>query len=57
MRVIRHKTAREFLERAGESLEQAEAENNLLLGISKYYEINPALTNVNRRHVSVGIRG
>jgi uncharacterized protein len=38
MKVIRHKTATEFLERAGEWLERAEAENNLILGISKYIE-------------------
>jgi hypothetical protein len=37
MNVTQHKTAREFLERAGEWLEWAEAENNLILGISKYF--------------------
>jgi hypothetical protein len=53
MIVTQHKTAREFLERAGESLERAEAENNLLLGISKYYEINPGRTNVNPYFLTV----
>jgi uncharacterized protein len=47
MMVIRHKTAEEFLDRAGERLRRAEAENNLLLGISKYYEINAGRANVN----------
>jgi predicted GNAT family acetyltransferase len=45
--VIQHSAAGGFLERAGEWLERAEAENNLILGISKYYETNPRQTNVN----------
>src|SRR5882762_2617064 len=40
MNLTQHKTAREFLERAGEWLEWAEAENNLILGISKYFVTN-----------------
>lgn len=47
MNVVRHKTAREFLERAGEWLERAEAENNLLLGISKYFLTNERRLDVN----------
>ena len=45
--VLQHKTAGEFLERSGEWLERAEAENNLLLGISKYFVTNLSRTNVN----------
>jgi predicted GNAT family acetyltransferase len=45
--VVQHKTAAEFLERSGEWLERAEAENNLLLGISRYFETNPNQTDVN----------
>jgi predicted GNAT family acetyltransferase len=45
--VIRHKTAREFLERAGEWLERAEAENNLILGISRYFVTNEGRAQVN----------
>lgn len=47
MDVVRHKTAGEFLERSGEWLERAEAENNLLLGISRYFVTNPSQTDVN----------
>ena len=47
MNVIRHKTAREFLERAGEWLEQAEAENNLIPGISRYFVTNEGRAQVN----------
>jgi predicted GNAT family acetyltransferase len=36
MKVVRHKSAREFLDRAGAWLEQAEIENNLILGIASY---------------------
>jgi predicted GNAT family acetyltransferase len=39
--------AGEFLERSGEWLERAEAENNLLLGISRYFVTNPSQTDVN----------
>lgn len=46
MNVVRHKTAGEFLERAGEWLERAEAENNLILGISKYFVTNGGRVNV-----------
>jgi predicted GNAT family acetyltransferase len=45
--VVRHKTAGKFLERSGEWLERAEAENNLLLGISRYFVTNPSQTDVN----------
>lgn len=38
MKVIRHTTALQFLERAGASLEQAEAENNLILGIAGFFK-------------------
>jgi hypothetical protein len=44
--VIQHKTAAEFLERAGEFLEHAEAENNLILGISKYFVTDEGRANV-----------
>jgi uncharacterized protein len=44
--VIQHKTAGEFLGRAGEWLERAEAENNLILGISKYFVTNEGRANV-----------
>jgi len=37
MNLTQHKTAREFLERAGEWLQRGEAENNLIFGISKYF--------------------
>lgn len=46
MDVIQHKTAAEFLERAGEFLEHAEAENNLILGISKYFVTDEGRANV-----------
>jgi predicted GNAT family acetyltransferase len=38
MKVIRYKTAAEFLSRAKGWLERAEAENNLILGIAIYFE-------------------
>jgi uncharacterized protein len=57
MKVIRHKTATEFLERAGEWLERAEAENNLILGISKYFEINAAQPNSNPYFLTIEDRG
>jgi uncharacterized protein len=38
MKVVRHKTAAEFLSRAKAWLERAEAENNLILGIAAYFE-------------------
>jgi len=37
MQVVRHKTAREFLDRSGTWLEMAEIENNLLIGIAGYF--------------------
>ena len=37
MKVVRHKRAAEFLARAGDWLEQAEAENNLILGITSFF--------------------
>ena len=37
MKVVRHKTAAEFLANAGNCLEQAEAENNLILGIASFF--------------------
>lgn len=37
MIVVRHETAAEFLARAGAWLEQAEVENNLILGIAGYF--------------------
>jgi predicted GNAT family acetyltransferase len=37
MKVVRHNSAREFLDRAGAWLEGAEVENNLFLGISSYF--------------------
>ena len=53
MNVTQHKTAREFLERAGEWLQRAEAENNLILGISKYFVSNQGLINVNSYFLTV----
>jgi uncharacterized protein len=53
MNVTQHKTAGEFLEHAGEWLERAEAENNLILGLSKYFEINAGRTNVNPYFLTV----
>lgn len=48
MEIIRHKTASDFLERAGAWLEQAEAENNFILGVtpllknsSEVFKISP----------------
>ena len=38
MNVVRHKTAAEFLTKAGDWLEQAEAENNLILGIAAFFK-------------------
>jgi predicted GNAT family acetyltransferase len=38
MKVIQHKTAAEFLDRAEAWLEGAEAENNLILGIAVYFK-------------------
>lgn len=38
MQVIRHNTAAEFLARAKVWLERAEAENNLILGIARFFE-------------------
>ena len=37
MKVVRHNTASDFLDRAGAWLETAEAENNLILGIAAYF--------------------
>jgi uncharacterized protein len=37
VQVVRHNTAAEFLTKAGEWLEQAEAENNLILGIAGFF--------------------
>ena len=51
--VLQHKTAGEFLKRAGEWLERAEAENNLILGVSKYFEINEGPTDVNPYFLTV----
>lgn len=38
MNVVRHNTASDFLDRAGGWLETAEAENNLILGITAYFK-------------------
>ena len=38
MQVIQLQTAANFIESAGEWLEQAEAENNLILGISEFFK-------------------
>ena len=38
MNVVRHKTAAEFLAQASHWLEQAEAENNLILGIAAFFK-------------------
>jgi predicted GNAT family acetyltransferase len=51
--VIRHDTAAEFLARAKAWLERAEAENNLILGISRYFEAKPERTNVNPYFLTV----
>jgi uncharacterized protein len=53
MNVTQHKTAREFLERAGDWLQRAEAENNLILGISKYFVSNQGLIKVNSYFLTV----
>jgi hypothetical protein len=53
MNVVRHKAAGEFLERAGKWLERAEAENNLILAISKYFETNEGRVNVNPYFLTV----
>lgn len=37
MQVIRYNTAAEFLDHAGTWLEQAEVENNLIIGIASYF--------------------
>lgn len=37
MKVVRHNTAAEFLAKAGDWLERAEAENNLILGIAAFF--------------------
>jgi predicted GNAT family acetyltransferase len=37
MKVVRHKGAREFLDRAGAWLDRAEIENNLVFGIASYF--------------------
>ncbi len=57
MIVVRHKTAREFLERAQEWLQRAEAENNLILGISKYFVTNEGRTDVNPYLLTVADSG
>jgi hypothetical protein len=44
--VVQHKTAAEFLGGAEEWLERAEAENNLILGISKYSVTGEGRANV-----------
>jgi predicted GNAT family acetyltransferase len=41
MNVIRHDTAEKFLDRAGRQLEEAEAENNLILGIAGGLRAHP----------------
>lgn len=41
MIVVRHKGAREFLDRAGAWLERAEVENNLILGIAQLFKADP----------------
>lgn len=41
MKIVRHKSARSFLERAGAWLERSEAENNLLLGIAERVASRP----------------
>jgi uncharacterized protein len=40
MKVVRHKSAAEFLNRAGSWLQTAEAENNLILGIGAFFNAN-----------------
>jgi len=47
VQVVRHGTAAEFLARSRVWLERAEVENNLILGISRYFEANPERTHVN----------
>ena len=37
MKVVRHNTAAEFLAKAGDWLERAEAENNLILGTAAFF--------------------
>jgi uncharacterized protein len=45
VKVIRHNTAAEFLARTKIWLERAEAENNLILGISRYFKANTERAN------------
>ena len=40
MKLVRHKTGADFLAQAGNWLEQAEAENNLILGIAAFFKSN-----------------
>ena len=47
MQIIRHNTAAVFLARAKAWLERVEAENNLILGISRYFDINHERTTLN----------
>lgn len=47
MHIHRHNAAAAFLTRAKASLEQAEAENNLILGISRYFEADSEGTTLN----------
>ena len=61
MKVARHKTAEEFLDRAGHWLEKAEAENNLILGIAAIFKspagqpkIKPYYLTVQDAGVTVG---
>jgi predicted GNAT family acetyltransferase len=62
MKVLRYKTAVDFLERAGAWLEQAEAENNLIFGIATYFKsysgqltTEPHFLTIEDRKIMVGV--
>lgn len=53
MQVIGHNGATEFLTRAKVWLERAEAENNLILGISSYFAANPGRSGITPYFITV----
>ena len=54
MQVSRHNTAGEFLALTKARLDVAEAENNLILGISKYFAANPEAKHIKPYLFTVG---
>lgn len=57
MKVIRHNTAAQFLSQAGAWLEQAEAENNLILGIADFFKSNLNRPKTDPYYVTLQNRG